>query len=94
MLILSRKVKECIIIDGRILVKIMRVEGDCVKIGIEAPAHVPVHRQEVYEEIQQNNQQAVTTKRPSLPWLKAERKSKCEPAAPLPKARPGTNPTL
>ena len=58
MLILSRKSSESIVIDGRIRVKIVRVEGDVVKIGIEAPADVPVHRQEVYEEIQRNNQQA------------------------------------
>ena len=44
MLILSRKSSESIVIDGRIRVKIVRVEGDVVKIGIEAPADVPVHR--------------------------------------------------
>lgn len=47
MLILSRKPGESIIIDGRITVKIMRLEGDVVKVGIEAPIHVPVHRHEV-----------------------------------------------
>ena len=56
MLILSRKSGESIVIDGRILVKIVRIEGDVIKVGIEAPAEVPVHRQEVYEEIQQSNQ--------------------------------------
>jgi carbon storage regulator len=49
MLILSRKPGESIVIDGRIKVKIVRVEGDVIKIGIEAPADVPAHRQEVYE---------------------------------------------
>ena len=59
MLILSRKTGETVVIDGRIRVKVVRVEGDVVKLGIEAPADVPVHRQEIYEEIQKNNQEAV-----------------------------------
>lgn len=73
MLVLSRKLNESIVIDGRITVKIVRVEGDVVKLGIEAPAEVPVHRQEVYEEIQRNNQQALTMGRPALPKLPAKK---------------------
>jgi carbon storage regulator len=69
MLILSRKLGESIVIDGNIRVQIMRVDGDVVKIGIEAPATVPVHRQEVYEEIQRNNQQALTKRSVALPKL-------------------------
>lgn len=69
MLILSRKTNESIVIDGRIIVKIVRVEGDVVKLGVEAPADVPVHRQEVYEEIQRNNKEALTQGRPALPRL-------------------------
>lgn len=69
MLILSRKTNECIVIDGRIIVKIVRVEGEVVKVGIEAPADVPVHRQEVYDEIQRNNREALTQGRPELPQL-------------------------
>ena len=69
MLILSRKSGECLVIDGRITVKIVRVEGDVVKIGIEAPSDVPVHRQEVYEEIQRSNQAALTRQNSPLPRL-------------------------
>lgn len=69
MLILSRKINESIVIDGRIRVKIVRVEGEVVKLGVEAPADVPVHRQEVYEEIQRSNQEALTQGRPALPQL-------------------------
>jgi carbon storage regulator len=69
MLILSRKTNESIVIDGRIIVKIVRVEGDVVKLGVEAPPDVPVHRQEVYDEIQRNNKQALTQGRPVLPRL-------------------------
>ena len=69
MLILSRKIGESIVIDGRIIVKIVRLDGDMVKLGIEAPAEVPVHRQEVYEEIQKNNQEAMTNTKAQLPRL-------------------------
>jgi carbon storage regulator len=67
MLILSRKPGESIVIDGRIRVQIVRVEGDVVKLGIAAPADVPVHRQEVYEEIERNNQEALTKQKATLP---------------------------
>jgi carbon storage regulator len=69
MLILSRKAGESLVIDGRIRVRVVRVEGDVVKLGIEAPADVPVHRQEVYEEILRNNQQAITRQDAALPRL-------------------------
>ena len=67
MLILSRKPGESIVIDGRIVVTIIRLEGDTVKVGIAAPREVPVHRQEVYDEIQRNNVEALTETRPQLP---------------------------
>jgi carbon storage regulator len=69
MLILSRKLGESIVIDGNIRVKVMRVDGDVVKIGIEAPASVPVHRQEVYDEIQRSNQEALIQQSTPLPKL-------------------------
>ena len=67
MLILSRKPGESIVIDGRIIVRIMRLEGDVVKIGIDAPIDVPVHRQEVYDEIQKSNKEALTDSRTKPP---------------------------
>ena len=69
MLILSRKLGESIVIDGRIHVTVMRVEGEVVKLGIAAPSEVPVHRKEVYEEIQRSNQQALTKQSTLLPKL-------------------------
>ncbi len=67
MLVLSRKPTQSIVIDGRIVVKIVRVEGDVVKVGIEAPADVPVHRKEVYDEIQHNNEEALAWTRQQVP---------------------------
>jgi carbon storage regulator len=51
MLILSRKVGQCIVIGGNIIVKVVRVEGDQIKLGIQAPREVPVHREEIQREI-------------------------------------------
>lgn len=58
MLVLSRRVGQSIMIGNGIEVKIVEVKGDQVRLGIEAPADVPVHRQEVYEQIQAENRQA------------------------------------
>jgi carbon storage regulator len=79
MLILSRKSGESIVIDGRIHVKIVRVEGDVVKLGVQAPADVPVHRQEVYEEIQRSNKQAITTQSAALPKLPVRKSNPLRP---------------
>jgi carbon storage regulator len=69
MLILSRKPGESIVIDGRIIIKIMRLEGDVVKVGIDAPIDIPVHRQEVYDEIQKTNKESLTDSRAKPPRL-------------------------
>jgi carbon storage regulator len=81
MLILSRKPGESIVIDGRITVKIMRLDGDMVKVGIEAPANVPVHRQEVYDEIQKNNQEALTQTVATAPRLSPKPTPRPRPVA-------------
>lgn len=67
MLILSRKLNESIVIDGRIIVKILRIERDTVKIGIQAPTELPVHRQEVYDMIQRNKQASLNAGTEVLP---------------------------
>ena len=53
MLVLSRKKNEQIVIGDGIVITIVDIRGDKVRIGIEAPAHVPVHRHEVYLALQQ-----------------------------------------
>lgn len=62
MLVLGRKIGETIHIGNNIKVTITSIEGDVVKLGIEAPKHVPVHRQEVFEEIRRENQAARFTR--------------------------------
>jgi len=51
MLVLSRKKNESIVINGNITVTVVEVHGNKVRLGVEAPKEVPVHRQEVYEAI-------------------------------------------
>lgn len=59
MLVLSRKANESIMIGDFIEVKIVEVNGRSIKLGIEAPRDVAVHRKEVYEAIKNENLQAV-----------------------------------
>ena len=58
MLVLSRKVDESVMIGDNIKITVVDIRGDKVRIGIEAPATVPVNRQEVYEAIQREHQRA------------------------------------
>ena len=52
MLVLSRQRDETIMIGDDIEITVVDVRNDKVRIGINAPAHIPVHRKEVYEAIQ------------------------------------------
>ena len=54
MLVLSRKKNETIIINDQITVTVIEIRGDKVRLGIDAPKDVAVHRREVYEAIQQS----------------------------------------
>lgn len=54
MLVLSRKKNESIVINDDITVVVVEIRGDKVRLGIEAPKEVPVHRREVYDAIKHN----------------------------------------
>lgn len=60
MLVFTRKIDEAIVIGDGIEVTVLRVGRDSVRIGVSAPAHVPVHRREVYEQIRAANAAAAT----------------------------------
>ncbi len=55
MLILTRRLGEKIIIGDDITVTLVEIKGVQVKLGIEAPKHVEIHRQEIYERIREEN---------------------------------------
>lgn len=59
MLVLTRKPGETVMLGEDIQVKIVSVDGDQVKIGIEAPRALKIYRREVYEAIQQENEAAL-----------------------------------
>ena len=58
MLVLSRQRDETIIIGDNIEITIVDIRGEKVRLGINAPAHVPVHRKEVYDAIKREKQAA------------------------------------
>ncbi|MFF6014763.1 carbon storage regulator CsrA [Lysinibacillus fusiformis] len=70
MLVLSRKKDESIMIGDQIEIKILAVEGEQIKLGIVAPKTVKVHRSEVFEAIQAQNKEALSSTTNFLAQLK------------------------
>lgn len=60
MLMLSRKRREKLILDGRIVVTVISVRGNTVQLGIEAPPEVPVHREEVASRLADDDGRSLT----------------------------------
>ena len=58
MLILTRKIGECITIGDQIKVYVVDIRGKQVRLGIEAPSDAPVHREEIYQKIVEENRLA------------------------------------
>jgi carbon storage regulator len=58
MLVLSRKLNQAIMIGDNIRIVVVSVDRDQVKLGIDAPRDIPVHRSEVFDEIQRANREA------------------------------------
>lgn len=59
MLALSRKLGETIVIGDDIEITVLDIQRDQIKLGIKAPRAVPIHRKEIYLQIQQENQEAM-----------------------------------
>ena len=64
MLVLSRKVNQSIMVGDNVRVVVVAVDRDQVKLGIEAPREIAVHRSEIYEEIQRSNRSAAAAGAP------------------------------
>ena len=60
MLVLSRKKNESIVINNDITIVVVEIRGDKVRLGVEAPKEVPVHRREVYDAIVRNGGSAAS----------------------------------
>lgn len=58
MLVLSRRVGESIVIGSDVVVTVLEVRGDIIRIGVDAPREVTVHRSEVFEQIEAANRAA------------------------------------
>ena len=69
MLILTRKAEQGIVIDGNVILRVLSVDGERVKIGVEAPRSITVLREELLTEVADANQAAAArpaTDRPAL----------------------------
>ncbi|WP_082233355.1 carbon storage regulator CsrA [Halobacillus massiliensis] len=75
MLVLNRKEGESVRIGDDILLKVVSVEGGQVKLGIQAPKDIDIHRQEIYEAIQRENAEAADFKGNLLEVLKFQKNS-------------------
>jgi len=58
MLILTRRVNETLMVGDDVKVTVLGINGNQVRIGVQAPRHIPVHRQEIYEKIKKEESSA------------------------------------
>ncbi|WP_394186915.1 carbon storage regulator CsrA [Metabacillus halosaccharovorans] len=73
MLVLTRKTGEAIQIGDHIEIKVLSVQGDQIKIGINAPNNIAIHRKEIYLSIQESNNEAALFNKNILEQLKNSR---------------------
>ena len=75
MLVLSRQRDETIMIGDDVEITIVDIRGDKVRLGINAPRHIQVHRKEVYDAIKRENEQAARMGTADVPEVSEGRKS-------------------
>lgn len=75
MLVLTRKLKQSIMIGDNIEITVLSNDGRKVRLGIQAPSAVPVHRSEIYEEIRSSRRESAGGERSEQPDLARARES-------------------
>jgi carbon storage regulator len=85
MLVLSRKVNQSIMVGDNVRVVVVAVDRDQVKLGIEAPREIAVHRSEIYEEIQRSNRSAAAAGAPQAASAPAVTRAALQPRKKSPK---------
>ena len=76
MLVLSRKKDESVVVNNNIRIVVVEIRGDKVRLGVEAPKEVPVHRSEVYEAINSDDPDKTIPSVNNVPQIPES----CEPA--------------
>ena len=71
MLVLTRRVGESLVIGDDVVVRVLEVKGDLVRIGVEAPREIKVHREEVYRAVVAANREAVGASSEAVEALRA-----------------------
>ncbi len=66
MLVLTRRSNQSIVIGTDVTITVLEIHGDSVRIGVDAPRSVQVHRSEVFEAVQEANRAAAQTGKPAL----------------------------
>jgi carbon storage regulator len=79
MLILTRRVGETIVIGDDVIVTVLGIKGNQVRIGINAPKTVSVHREEIYQRIQQEKNTSAQPEETTPVTVKKKRESKIKP---------------
>jgi carbon storage regulator len=79
MLVLSRQRDESIIVGDNVQITVVDIRGDKVRLGIQAPPHIPVHRKEVFDAIQRENRKAAELTAKDLPATAATQRDAAPP---------------
>ena len=81
MLVLSRRVGESVVIGNDVVVTVLEVRGDIIRIGVDAPREVPMHRSEVFEAIEASNKAAAAPDAAAVTALTAALAARATPPA-------------